>query len=136
MYETFDHTADIGLRVRAGDLGSLFAEAGRGLASLLIENADQVRPQTQHAIELEGTDTADLLVDWLRELLFLFQAEGWIFIQFDVEVTENGLRAQARGDKFDPERHQPDFDIKAVTYHHLRLEQDPQGWIAEVIFDI
>src|SRR3954469_5456448 len=35
MHETFDHTADLGLRIRAGDLDTLFAEAAEALFSVI-----------------------------------------------------------------------------------------------------
>ena len=136
MYEIIEHTADIGLRIRAATLNQLFVEAARALMGLLLEDLHQVKPVERHSIQLEGKDRANLLVDWLSELLYLYSTRRLILIQFDVQVTDNGLVAEARGEKPDPARHTPDLDIKAVTYHGLKLKQDDQGWMAEVILDI
>jgi len=136
MYETFDHTADIGLRIRADNLDTLFGEAARGLFSLLVENIGDVQPTRQETIRLEGTATDYLLFDWLSELLFRFETEHLLFAEFTVSVTEEGLSAVIRGEPVDPSRHRLLHEIKAITYHQLEVRQTDDGWIAEVIVDI
>jgi SHS2 domain-containing protein len=136
MHETFDHTADLGLRVRAGDLDTLFAEAGVGLFAMMIENPDAVRPAESQAVELTGTDREFLLFDWLRELLYRFDAEHWVFARFDVTVRDDGLTATVHGEKLDRTRHHLSHEVKAITYHDLKVEPDGDGWLAEVIVDI
>ena len=81
MYETFEHTADLGLRVRAADLDTLFAEAGRGLFSIVVENLDAVRPLQTRNFEVTGTDREYLLFDWLNELLFVCDTERMVFAE-------------------------------------------------------
>ena len=73
MYETFDHTADLGLRVRAADLSTLFAEAGLALLSSLVEDPGAVRPERRLDIELPADDVEYLLFDWLKALLYRFE---------------------------------------------------------------
>ena len=136
MHETFDHTADLGLRVRAGDLNALFAEAGVGLFSMMIENPDAVRPVETQTVELTGTDREFLLFDWLRELLYRFDAEHWVFARFDVTVRDDGLTATVHGEKLDRTRHHLSHEVKAITYHDLKVEPDGDRWLAEVIVDI
>ena len=91
MYETFAHTADLGLRVTAGSWEELFAEAGRGLLAMLVANPQQVRPVEEAAIRVDGdgepsADQADemLLFDWLNELLYRFESEGLLLSEFSV----------------------------------------------------
>ena len=79
MHERFDHTADLGLRIRAVSVAELFAEAGYALMATLVANVDSIRPATQRRIEIDGDDIEYLLVDWLRELLYVFDAEGMLF---------------------------------------------------------
>ncbi|MCS6975399.1 MAG: archease [Gemmatales bacterium] len=136
MFEVFEHTADVGLRIRAADLNTLFAEAGRALFSLIVENLDAVRPATEVTFHLQGQDLEYLLFDWLNELLYCFETQHLVFSQFKVDVTPTGLAAVARGERFDPARHQPDHEVKAITYHGLRVKQEEHGWLAEVIVDI
>lgn len=136
MYETFEHTADLGLRVRAADLQELFAEAGRGLTSMIAANLDQVRPVCEIALTVTGDKPDELLFDWLTELLYLFETRRLLTVDFEVQFDERGLRATARGEQADDSRHQLEHEVKAITYHGLKVEQADGGWLAEVIVDI
>jgi SHS2 domain-containing protein len=136
MYEIFEHTADLGLRVRACDLPGLFAEAGRGLASIAVANLDEVRPVQERTLSLEGNDREYLLFDWLTELLYIFDTEHLLLVDFEVQIEENRLEATCRGEPLDAARHLLDHEVKAITYHGLKVEQVEGGWQAEVIVDI
>jgi len=136
MYETFEHTADLGLRIRAPDLDGLFAEAGRALFSAIVENLDVVEAREQLDFHIEGTDRELLLFDWLKELLYRFDTSHVLLSKFQVRVEKSGLSAAVWGEPLDPARHALAHEVKAITYHGLRLEQTPDGWLAEVIVDI
>ena len=137
MYETFEHTADLGLRVVAPDLNTLFEDAGRGLFSMLVEDLSSVRLAHTLDLAVEGADYAYLLFDWLNELLYQFETGRWLLADFSVQVTDAGLTAQARGERWDTSRHDLDHEVKAITYHGLRVTPTPDGaWLAEVIVDI
>jgi SHS2 domain-containing protein len=136
VYELFEHTADLGLRVRAADLDELFAEAGRGFFSIIVENLDEVEPVRTVEIRLEGRDRAYLLFDWLHELLVAFETRRLVLAEFRVRVNDAGLTADVRGEGLDPDRHRLLHEVKAITYHGLRVEQAAAGWQAEVIVDI
>ena len=136
MYETFEHTADLGLRIRADDLDGLFAEAACALFSVIVSNAEAIRPLQGTAFAIEGSEHDELLRDWLAELLYTFHTSRLVFAEFDVEVGGAGLRATARGEPIDPSRHEIDAEVKAVTYHGLKVEREGAGWLAEVIVDI
>ena len=136
MYETFDHTADLGLRIRAADLNTLFAEAGQALFATLVENLDAVAAAQQIEVKIAGEEREFLLFDWLRELLYRFDAEHLILSRFEVQVGADGLQASAWGEPLDRTRHELAHEVKAITYHGLRVEETPEGWLAEVIVDI
>jgi SHS2 domain-containing protein len=136
MFEVFEHTADLGLRVRAADVDSLFAEAGRGLFALIVEDLTTVRPLRQVTFHLQGQDREYLLFDWLNELLFTFDASHLLLAEFTVRLDANGLEAEARGEPLDPARHHLDHEVKAITYHGLKVKPTADGWLAEVIVDI
>jgi SHS2 domain-containing protein len=136
MYELFEHTADLGLRVRAADLDTLFAEAAACLFSAVVEDLSSVRPETAVTVELTGEDREYLLFDWLKELLYRFDAEHMVFGQFEVQVRDDGLTGTARGEPLDPTRHVLAHEVKAITYHELKVEKTDDGWLAEVIVDI
>ncbi len=136
MHETFDHTADLGLRVRAADLNTLFAEAAEALFETLVEDPGTVIAAQSREVRLVGTDREYLLFDWLKELLYLFDAEHFLCRRFDVQVSADGLIGTAWGEPLDRTRHEPGHEVKAITYHGLRVEQTADGWLAEVIVDI
>jgi SHS2 domain-containing protein len=136
MYETFEHTADLGLRIRAGDLNTLFAEAGRALFSVIVENPEDIRPVEEMPITINVNDVEELLHDWLTELLFTFHVYRKLLAKFDVNINATSLTAVAHGEKIDPQRHEINFEIKAITWHGLKVVQTPDGWMAEVIVDI
>jgi SHS2 domain-containing protein len=136
MYEIFEHTADLGLRVRAPTLPELLADAGRGLFAMVVENLDSVQPVVTREFHIAGTDQTYLLFDWLNELLYACDTEQLAFSQFDAQMTADGLEATARGEPLDPVRHHLTHEIKAITYHGLKVKQSEEGWLAEVIVDI
>lgn len=136
MYEFFEHTADLGVRVRAPTREALFAAAAAALFAAIIEEPESVRPDEKLEVELSGDDPAFLLFDWLRELLYRFEAEHRVFGRFAVEFRDGGLVGAAWGEPFDPERHLPNHEVKAITYHELTVRQTADGWEAEVIVDI
>jgi SHS2 domain-containing protein len=136
MYEVFEHTADVGLRVRAADLDTLFAEAARGLFSLIVENLEDVHPVREMTFHVQGQDVEYLLFDWLNEILFTFDTEHVLLSEFQVKVSKTGLEAEAKGETLDPARHRLDHEVKAITYHGLKVKQTDEGWLAEVIVDI
>jgi SHS2 domain-containing protein len=136
MHETFEHTADLGLRIRAADLDALFVEAAQALFGAVVEDLTTVRPLQKVDLRLQGDKIDYLLFDWLRELLYHFDAEHLLFGTFEVHVREDGLSASAWGEPLDRSRHNMEHEVKAITYHGLRVEKVGAEWEAEVIVDI
>jgi SHS2 domain-containing protein len=136
MHELFEHTADLGLRATAPDLNALFAEMAACLVSAMVEDPTTVQPVQDVRIELVGADREFLLCDWLKELLLRFETDQLLFAAFEVNITDSGLTATARGEPYDPLRHVLAHEVKAITYHELKVERTPDGWLAEVIVDI
>jgi SHS2 domain-containing protein len=136
MYETFEHTADLGLRVRAPDLDTLFAEAAACLFSAIVDDPGAVRPARRIDVKIDGAEREYLLFDWLRELLYAFDSRHLLLSRFEVRVGDAGLEGAAWGEPFDPDRHALAHEVKAITYHGLKVERAADGWLAEVIVDI
>jgi SHS2 domain-containing protein len=136
--EFVDHTADIGVRVTAVTLERLFTEAGRAVASLIIENPEAIELRETVTIDLEAGDLEGLFVDWLRELIYRFEADHLLLWRFSIRLSEDRrrLHAECRGERADWSRHHPDHELKAVTYHGLQVTPTTDGWQATVIFDI
>ena len=136
MFETFDHTADLGLRIRARSLDTLFAEAAEVLFSTIVTDLATVLPTVRREVALPNDDKELLLFDWLKQLLYWWDAEHLLFSKFEVHVGDNGLVGMAWGEPLDRSRHQLEHEVKAITYHGLRVERENDAWLAEVIVDI
>jgi len=132
-HEVLEHVGELELRVRAGALPALLAEAGRALALELLRGAGGEPDATPITIELEATDRAALLVDWLNELIYRADAAGHVLTEFSFERADaHGLRCHARG-----VRSAEAVSVKAATFHGLVVEEDADGALqASVILDI
>ncbi len=134
-FEVIDHTADVGIIAYGADLKQAFANAAKGLFSLITE-LDDVKEVLHRDAELTATDEESLLVEWLNELIYQFDTEGLIFKRFDVvELDNNRLKARGYGEKVDKSRHRLKTGVKAATYHMLKVERGDGGRV-QVLFDI
>ncbi|HEY55111.1 MAG TPA: archease [Dehalococcoidia bacterium] len=134
-FEILDHTADVGIIAYGADLRQAFANAARGLFSLIAE-LDDVEEVTRQDIELTASDEESLLVAWLNELVYRFDTEGIIFKRFDITRLNNThLKARGYGEKADSSRHRLKTEVKAATYHMLKVEKN-DGFRVQVLFDI
>jgi SHS2 domain-containing protein len=134
-FEIFDHTADVGIIAYGADLKQAFANAAKGLFSLITRLGD-VGETLHRDIELAAADRESLLVDWLNELVYYFDAEGILFKRFDIiELNNSHLKARGYGEKADRARHELKTGVKAATYHMLKIEKN-HGYRVQVIFDI
>src|SRR5206468_1300857 len=105
----------------------------QALFVVLVEDLATVRPAQSVAVRIEGDERDLLLFDWLKELLYRFDAEHLLFSKFEVQVRQDGLSATAWGEPLDRDRHVLDHEVKVITYHGLRVEPVEGGWEAEVI---
>ncbi len=138
QWQTFDHTADLGLRIHASDLPDLFRTAGEGLFGIILANRDQVEPIDQVEIALTADSVETLLIDWLNELIFQSETGHRFFSRFDVSVDPGGRRLSAvvHGEPIDPARHIIDHEVKAATRHGIQVMHEQGAWTAELILDI
>jgi protein archease len=130
-----DHTADIRMAVHGSSVGELFLNAAQGFTSLLTRESRGL-PDTDLEFRLEADNIEELLVDWLRELLFHHETRGFILVSADIkELSETTLRAKLAGRTRGPEE-EPEIEIKAVTYHRLSIHKNDTGYAVTIVFDI
>jgi SHS2 domain-containing protein len=135
-FDIIDHTADIGIRVYGVDPGELYVNAVRGMFSL-ITDCRRVHAVATTELQVEGQDWPDLMVNWLREALYLWNGKEWLVRSAIIEtIDEYRIRAMFEGEAFDPDRHLIQMEIKAVTYHQIEVKQRLTGWTAKIIFDV
>ncbi|MFC2063009.1 archease [Chloroflexota bacterium] len=134
-FEFLDHTADVGIIAYGADTKQAFANAARGLFSL-ITKLDDINENLYRDIEVTATDEAGLLVDWLNELIYQFDTDNVLFRRFDIiEFGYCRLKARAYGEKVNSSRHRLKTGVKAATYHLLEISQGGGGRV-QVLFDI
>ena len=135
-YEVFEHTADIGLQAYGATLAELFIHAAQGMESLMVL-PEQVQAITSREIAVTGHDSISLLIEWLNELIFLFDTAHLLFRDFEIDIiTETRVTGRAFGEPYDAQRHELSSAIKAVTWHEAAINRTPGGYQARIIFDL
>jgi SHS2 domain-containing protein len=137
-YKYFDHTADIGVEITGRTKKALFVNAATAMFDVMIERKTSRESAKQHKkITIEGADAADLLINFLRELLYLFNGENFITVRCEIiQFANKELQARLTGESFNSKKHLIKTEIKAVTYSGLTVERVKAGWRARVIFDV
>jgi SHS2 domain-containing protein len=135
-YEFIEHTADIGIRVKGDDLKGLFINAALAMFEIIAEKQKtESTRQVKAKIEQEADNLEELFINWLNELLSLSATKELIFSEFKIDkLDENSLKAIVTGN--DIKNYKVNTEIKAATYHQLKIQESESGWQAEVIFDV
>ena len=135
-YEVLEHTADVGLRIYGGSLPELFANAGLGLMALAIEPR-RLNEREYLPLSVIAPDVEQLLVNWLSEILYFVDAEGWAFSRFSITKCDSTtVVAEGWGQCLDAASRPRAVAVKAITYHQLSVRETPDGFEAAVYFDI
>ena len=133
-------TADIAFEAWGDTLGELFAASAEAVLNVMVENPDSIVERERLTIQCEADSREMLLCHLLEELIYYKDAERLFLKLSDVviESRENSfiLTAKAHGELIDPERHELNVDVKAVTLHRFALEMTEHGWTATVVLDI
>ena len=129
-----EHTGEVRLEVSAPTCEELFAEAGRGLAELMLGEVPRASAASEtRPVEVHGRDRAALLVDWLNELIFLSETSKQVFTRFEVErITETEARARVAGVAAEALK----TPVKAATLHGVSVSRGKGGWQASVVLDV
>ena len=140
QYEYLDHTADIKFLAYGKTLEEVFENAALAMFNVIIDTS-KVSGETAREIFLKSPDMESLLVDWLSELLYLFEVDEIVFRKFQVkeirgEGSEFSIASRASGQEFNSENLPFETEIKAVTYNQLKIEKIADGWKAQVVVDV
>lgn len=139
QYEVMDISGDAGIKAYGKSCEDAFINAGIGMYSL-ITDMDKIEERQEVVIEVEGDSPEGLLVKYLNELIFHFDA--YDFIGRRIEINSFSIqplffiKAKIFGEEFDVDRHERRLLVKAATYHNIKVEQVNENWEVEVIFDI
>jgi SHS2 domain-containing protein len=111
-------------------VAEVFTEALVALGDLMTEERGG-EPVTRE-VAAEAADLAALLVEWLSELVYLAETDGFIPERVvEIEIDQTRVRATVGG-----QRGLPQTLVKGVTYHGLELAEAHGGWRARVVLDV
>ena len=135
-YRVIRKSSELSIRLAGDSLQRILADAGAALFDLLVDMT-AVEARESVTLEVEGLDNDDLMVNWMRELLYEYQVSGYMLKEFDIhESGEFFVRAEARGEKFDPDRHEEREAIGAVDERLSHLGKMGSQWTAQVGFEL
>ncbi len=133
-YRTLEHTADIRLRIYGNTIRQLFQNAVYALTDTLTD-ARRVKSRRFLRIRLRGDSPEHLLVLLLKEVLFLSEARRFLTRRLVVErFGDTILQGRLCGER--ARDHRLKTELKAVTYHGLKIEKKRGRWTAEVVVDV
>ena len=140
QYEYLEHTADAKFRAYGKSLEETFENAALAMFNVIIDTG-KISGSTERNVSVESQDLENLLVDWLSELLYIFEVDEIAFQEFRVQeiLEKNGkyfLKAKTIGEKFEGKNLPFETEIKAVTYNQLELCKTSEGWVAQVVVDL
>jgi len=135
-FELLEHTSDVGILARGANREEALIAASHALASILVDPA-AFRPVEERYFRAPGSDEAAQIVNWLNEILFFFDTEGIVFVEFAIDSwTSHEITGRAKGERFDAERHELRTGVKAATYHQFESHMIPGGWELRVFVDV
>ena len=135
-FEYFDVAADVGVSAWGATLADAFRQCALGVFELIVE-PDQVLPREAREVRATGESREALLVNWINELLYLHDIEGFLIKQVTLPIFEEELLlAHLEGEVVDPKRHRAGIIVKAATFHNLSIQEISGGWEIRLIVDV
>jgi protein archease len=135
-YRITTHQSELAVRITGNSQADLFTNSAFALFDVMTDIAN-VETKESIPLEVEGSDRDDLMVNWMRELLYLYQASGYLLREFKIiEVKDTSVKAEVSGEKIDPDRHEIKQEIATVAFHKSRMEKTGNQWIAQLIFEL
>ncbi len=137
MYKFLEHTSDQLVEVEAKSVEELFEDSAKAFFDTIVD-ISRVEPKEEFEIELTANNVQDLLYRFLNELLYLFDTKKAVFSKFKAEFDEENLTIDVKmwGEYFDPKKHSPKYEIKAVTLHNFEVKEENGIWKARFLFDL
>jgi len=135
-YRITKHQTELAVRISGSSQADLFANSALALFDVMTDPTT-IEAKERIPLEIEGSDRDDLMVNWMRELLYLYQASGYLLKEFKIsQVKDTIVKAEVCGEKIDPDRHEIKLEIAAVASHKSRMQKTGNQWIAQVIFEL
>ena len=135
-YRVTTRQSELAVRVVGNSQADLFTNSALALLDVMTD-VEKIEIKERLPLEVEGADRDDLLVNWMRELLYLYQGSGYVLKEFIIrEIKDTFVKAEVRGERIDPDRHEIRKEISAVAYNQSRIQKTGNQWTAQLIFEI
>jgi SHS2 domain-containing protein len=138
-FELIEHTADIGIVAYGKTLEELFANSALGMYNIMCEKFHNIERIIRYENKIQDIDYETLLVDFLNDLLFQTSVKKLLFSEFEVELKKDNNQRQISflclGEKYDKQKHGGILELKAATFHNLKILKKDNIFQVSVIFD-
>ena len=132
-YKYIPHTADQYIEAYGKTINELFENAALGLTNMMVKD---VEPKDTKKINITADSNEEILYKFLNEILVLRDSENIFLSNFKVKLKSKTLEVEAKGEEFNPEKHEQGMDVKAITYHELKIEKTKEGFKVKILVDI
>jgi len=131
-FNEIQHTADAALSVWAENLNDLFKNSLKGMYQLIGISSNFTQGNDAIHIALQAEDSESLLVSFLSECLFFVLNKRLILIPAELEINDGKLNCKMQVFSIN----KINKEIKAVTFHNLRVTHNKKGYKVINVFDI
>ena len=132
-FKFLEHTADIKFVAYGASLEKVFRSCALALAHY-VTGGKKVAEKKRKKILIRRDNPEALLYNFLDELLYLLDAEGFVVSDVDVSIKGDALEAIVLGD--DSKHYNHLSHIKAATYAEMYIKKKKTGWEAQVVLDV
>jgi len=137
-YKFLEHTADAKFQAYGLSLEEALSNAALAVAGLMWD-WENVEKKLQHSVEVRGNDLEQLLVNFLEEIIYLFETKSFLLGSVEkltIERQGSGfqLKALLKGDRHS-DKYKIHGDVKAITYNEMEIETGDR-FMVQVVVDM
>lgn len=138
-FRYIEHVSDAMVEAYGRTLGEAFAHSARALVNLVC-NVSKVDPREIVSIETTGFDRKSLLYNWLEKVLLVLLIDNIILAKFEVKIKRHKdkyhLFSTCKGDNFVRQKHEYKVEVKAITYHGMKISDKKGKVIIRFLVDL
>ncbi len=137
MFETFEHTADIGIRGIGSNYSEAFSEAAKCVFNIMADLSVFIN-DLEVSFECRAFNMEELLVEFINKLLYQAAINKCIFTDFNIiSLADSVIKARVSGEKLKANhKNSLKLEVKAATYHQLKVYKDNDKYIVQCIVDV
>ncbi|MEK6894423.1 MAG: archease [Nanoarchaeota archaeon] len=132
-FEFLEHTGDLKFRAYGNSLNEMFENCALAVSSV-FSRGKKIKALSKKEISLSGKDKESILYKYIEEIIYLFDAEGFVISRADVELSDGKLNATAYGD--DSSNYKDLDAIKSPTYAEMYVKEKNGSWVCQVVVDV